>query len=53
MMNAQENIKNEESNLESDALTELPVTEEQANQTKAGAAQPNGRLFLATDVGVF
>lgn len=45
--------KNNEVNLQPDALTDLPVADEQANQTKAGAAQPNGKLFLATDVGVF
>ena len=45
--------KNNEVNLQSDALTDLPVADEQANQTKAGAAQPVGRLYLATDVGVF
>jgi hypothetical protein len=44
---------NNEVNLQSEALTDLPVADEQANQTKAGASQPNGRLFLGTKVGVF
>ena len=35
-MKAQEQIKNDESNFQADTLTDLPVTDEQANQTKAG-----------------
>jgi hypothetical protein len=37
MMNAQANIKNDEINLQSDTLTDLPVTDEQAQQAKGGA----------------
>jgi hypothetical protein len=44
---------NNDVSLQSDALTDLPVADEQANETKAGASQPNGRLYLATEVGVF
>jgi hypothetical protein len=43
---------NTEVNLQSDALTDLPVGDEEANETKAGGA-PNGRLFLGTEVGVY
>lgn len=35
-MKAQEQIKKDGSNFQADTLTDLPVTEEQANQTKAG-----------------
>jgi hypothetical protein len=35
-MNEQENIKNDEINLQSDTLTDLPVTDEQAQQAKGG-----------------
>ena len=35
-MNAQESIKNDEINLESDTLTDLTVTDEQARQAKGG-----------------
>jgi hypothetical protein len=38
MMKAQEKIKHEEINPQADALTDLPATDEQAKQTKAGAA---------------
>ncbi len=44
---------NNEINPQADALTDLPVADEQANQTRAGASKPNGRLVLATDVGQF
>jgi hypothetical protein len=33
-------------------LEDLPVIEEQAEETK-GAGAPNGKLYVATDVGVF
>lgn len=52
-MNAQENIKHDESDLQADPLRDLSVTEDQANQTKAGASAPNGRLYVGTNVGVF
>ena len=52
-MKATENVKNDNLSPQADALTDLPVADEQANQTKAGASQPNGRLFLGTEVGVF
>ena len=37
-MNAQENIKSDEINFQADALTDLPVAEEQAAVTKGGAS---------------
>ena len=40
-MNAQKNMKNEEINLQSDTLTDLPVTDEQAQQAKGGADSTN------------
>ena len=43
---------NNEVDLQSDALTDLPADDEEANETKAGGS-PNGRLFLGTEVGVF
>jgi hypothetical protein len=47
---------NKEDKIEADkqieSLLDLPVTDEQADQTKAAGA-PNGRLFLGTQVGVF
>jgi hypothetical protein len=52
-MNAQDHIKNDEIDLQADALNDLPVTDEQANQTRAGAGAPNGKLYVATNVGVF
>ena len=36
-MKAKEHAKNDDINLQADALTDLPVTDEQAEQTKAGA----------------
>ena len=36
-MNAQESMKNDAVNLQSDTLTDLPVTDEQAQQAKGGA----------------
>ena len=36
-MKTQEPIKNERSTSQADTLTDLPVSDEQANQTKAGS----------------
>lgn len=36
-MKTQEQIKNERSTNQDDTLTDLPVSDEQANQTKAGS----------------
>ena len=36
-MKAQEKIKNDEINLQSETLTDLPVADEQAQQAKGGA----------------
>lgn len=44
---------NNEINSQSEALADLPVADEQADETKAGASAPNGRLYLGTQVGVF
>jgi hypothetical protein len=51
-MNAQENIKNEESNLQADALTDLPVTDEQADRATGGYTyDQQGRLLIGTESG--
>lgn len=42
-MNAQANIKNDEINLQSDTLTDLPVADEQAVETKGGTLLGGGR----------
>ena len=45
-MNAQVNIKNEESNSQTDALTDLPVTDEQADRATGGSTiDQQGRLL--------
>jgi hypothetical protein len=44
---------NNEVNSQTEALTDLPVADEQADDTTAGASAPNGRLYLGTQVGVF
>ena len=36
-MKEQQNVKDDNINLEADDLTDLPVTDEQADQTKAGS----------------
>ena len=51
-MDAQNNTKDDEINIQGEALTDLPVTDEQADGVRAGGA-PGGRLFLGTEVGVF
>jgi hypothetical protein len=52
MMKAQENIKNDEINVQADALTDLPVADEQADRATGGGAA-SGRIYVATEVGVF
>ena len=47
-----EQTKNEEIKLAEEKLADLPVSENQAEETK-GAGAPNGKLYVATDVGVF
>ena len=37
-MKVQEHIKNDDINLQADALTDLPVADEQADETKGGAS---------------
>jgi len=51
-VDAQDNTKDAEVNIQGEALTDLHVTDEQADHVRAGAA-PGGRLFLGTEVGVF
>ena len=51
-MEIKDKVKNEETNLAERKLEDLPVTEEQAEETK-GAGAPTGRVFVATDVGVY
>mgnify|MGYP003577586693 CR=1 FL=1 len=52
-MKAQDNIKHDEITPQADPLRDLPVTEDQANQTKAGASAPIGKLYVGTNVGVY
>jgi hypothetical protein len=55
-MKAQENIKNDELNFQADALTDLSVTDEQADRTEGGEIESrpsSGKLFVATNVGVY
>jgi hypothetical protein len=51
-MNAQEHIKSDESQLQADALTDLRVTDEQANRAKGGI-ESQGRLLMGTDNGLW
>ena len=51
-MQLKDKIKNEEINAVDQTLEDLPVVEEQSEDTK-GAGAPNGRLYLGTDQGVF
>lgn len=52
-MKTKQKEKNDVSTPQADALTDLPVTDGQANQTRAGASPPNGKIYVATNVGVF
>lgn len=47
-----EEPNNKESNFAEANVEDLPVNEEQAEETK-GAGAPQGRLYVATDVGVY
>lgn len=51
MMNAQEKIKNDEINFQADALTDLSVTDEQADETKGGASGTGKTLAAEVIVG--
>jgi hypothetical protein len=42
-MNGKENVKNAEINLQAEALTDLPVADEQADETKGGPGGPGTR----------
>jgi hypothetical protein len=54
MMNAQENMKNEEINFPADALTDLPVTDEQADRATGGPQfDSQGRLLFGTEGGIW
>ena len=48
-----ENAANEDIILQADAVTDLPITDEQANQIKAGLGTTTGKIYVATDVGVY
>jgi hypothetical protein len=52
-LKTQEHIKHDGSSLQTDHLLDLPVTNEQADQTTAGAYTVNGKLYVATNVGVY
>ena len=53
-MNAKENIKNEESNVQADTLADLPVTDEHADRATGGSTfDPQGRLLIGTDGGIW
>ena len=45
-MKAEENVKNDDINLQADALTDLPVADEQADEVKGGDLYMN---FKFTD----
>ncbi len=51
-MQIKDTIKNDEIKPVDQTLEDLPVVEEKSEDTK-GAGTPNGRLYLATEVGVF
>jgi hypothetical protein len=51
-MQIKDTTKNEEIKSVDQTLEDLPVVEEQSEDTK-GAGAPNGRLYLGTDQGVF
>ena len=45
---------NRETNCAESKLEDLPVVEEQAEETKgAGLGAPNGKVYVATNTGVF
>lgn len=44
-MNAQEKLKNDANNQPADTLSDLPVTEAQAERTKGGGSGPHVRVF--------
>ena len=48
-----EGASNEDINPQVDALTDLPVADEQAEQTRAGAIDQQGRILLGTDGGIW
>ncbi|HZM85542.1 MAG TPA: hypothetical protein VFF31_03200 [Blastocatellia bacterium] len=51
-MNEQENIKNDEINVQTDALTDLPVADEQADRARGGF-DPQGRLLIGNEGGIW
>lgn len=51
-MQIKDKTRNEEIKPVDQPLEDLPVVEEQSEDTK-GAGAPNGRLYLGTDQGVF
>jgi len=54
MMYCRENIKNEEIKIESNALTDLPVSNEQADRANGGARlDPQGRILIGNEGGLW
>lgn len=51
-MEVKEKVKNEGTNPAEAKLEDLPVVEERAEETK-GAGTATGRMYVATNVGVF
>jgi hypothetical protein len=51
-MKVKEIAKNEAINLQADALTDLPVTDEQADRARGGIDQ-QGRLLIGTEGGLW
>jgi hypothetical protein len=48
-MNAREKTKNEEINFKSDALTDLPLADEQADRATGGSTNNQGHLIVGVD----
>jgi hypothetical protein len=42
-----------EADKQTESLSDLPVADEQANQTKAGAFDSQGRLLVGTEGGIW
>ena len=51
-MEIKEKVKNEQIKQAEEKLEDLPVVDEQAEETK-GAGTATGKLYVATNVGVF
>ena len=51
-MEIKEKVKTEQIKEAEEKLADLPLVEEQSEETK-GAGAPNGRLYVGTNQGVF